>query len=43
VPVEDARRFAAAIPGARLVLLSGLGHVPMEEDPAETATVVAEH
>jgi pimeloyl-ACP methyl ester carboxylesterase len=43
VPVEDARRFAAAIPGARLVLLPGLGHVPMEEDPAGTAAVAAEH
>jgi pimeloyl-ACP methyl ester carboxylesterase len=41
VPVADAHRFAAAIPGATLVVLPGLGHVPMEEDPAGTVGAVS--
>lgn len=35
-------RFARDIPGARLVTLPALGHVPMEEDPAATAALVRE-
>jgi pimeloyl-ACP methyl ester carboxylesterase len=31
IPVSDAARFAAAIPGAKLILYPGVGHVPMEE------------
>jgi pimeloyl-ACP methyl ester carboxylesterase len=31
-----AERFRRAIPGAELVILDGLGHVPMEEDPARS-------
>jgi pimeloyl-ACP methyl ester carboxylesterase len=34
VPVANARRLAAAIPGARLVLLEGAGHVYHSEQPA---------
>jgi pimeloyl-ACP methyl ester carboxylesterase len=40
VPVADSHRFAADIPGATLAVLPGLGHVPMEEDPAGTLGVV---
>jgi pimeloyl-ACP methyl ester carboxylesterase len=35
-------RFHAAIPGSRLVVLDGLGHVPMEEDPLRTVAVARE-
>ncbi len=37
IPVSDAQRFAADIPGARLRIYEGLGHVPMEEDGPGTA------
>ncbi len=40
-PAEWGRRFAADIPGATLKVYSGLGHVPMEESPDETAADVA--
>lgn len=36
IPVENARRFGSDIPGARVVVLDGLGHVPQEEDPARS-------
>jgi pimeloyl-ACP methyl ester carboxylesterase len=35
-------RFHAEIPGSRLVMLDGLGHVPMEEDPARSLAPVRE-
>jgi pimeloyl-ACP methyl ester carboxylesterase len=35
-----ARRFAADIPGARVVVFDQLGHVPQEEDPVRTVAVV---
>ena len=31
IPVADAARFAQAIPGAKLIVYDGVGHVPMEE------------
>lgn len=31
---EDTLRTAAAIPGARVTIMKGLGHFPMSEDPA---------
>lgn len=34
VPVEEARRIAAAIPGARLVLLDSTNHLPLQGEPA---------
>lgn len=37
IPVSDAQRFAADIPGARVHIYEGLGHVPMEEDGPRTA------
>ena len=36
VPVSDAQRFHHDIPNSRLVVFSQLGHVPQEEDPAQT-------
>jgi len=42
IPVSDARRFAADIPGATLRIYPGLGHVPMEEDGRNTAADVRE-
>ncbi len=40
IPVANARRFAAAIPGADLRIYDDLGHVPMEEDAARTVADV---
>jgi pimeloyl-ACP methyl ester carboxylesterase len=37
VPVSHAERFRRDIPGSRLVVYPGLGHLPMEEDPERTA------
>jgi pimeloyl-ACP methyl ester carboxylesterase len=34
IPLRYAAQFHARIPGSTLVVLPGLGHVPMEEDPA---------
>ena len=31
IPVEDGRALAAAIPGAKLIIYPGVGHVPMEQ------------
>lgn len=39
IPPETARRFAADIPGSKLVVLPGLGHVPHEEDPLTTVAI----
>jgi pimeloyl-ACP methyl ester carboxylesterase len=36
-PVDNARRFAADISGARLLVYNGVGHVPMEEIGARSA------
>jgi pimeloyl-ACP methyl ester carboxylesterase len=36
-PEAAARRFAGALPGARLALLPGVGHIPQEEAPNESA------
>ena len=36
IPVENGHRFAADIPGAKLVVFDDLGHVPQEEDPQRT-------
>ncbi len=33
IPVENGRKFARDIPGAKLVIYKGAGHVPMEEIP----------
>jgi pimeloyl-ACP methyl ester carboxylesterase len=36
IPLRSGERFAQDIPGARLVVLEGLGHVPQQEDPLRT-------
>jgi 4,5:9,10-diseco-3-hydroxy-5,9,17-trioxoandrosta-1(10),2-diene-4-oate hydrolase len=41
IPPRDAERFAADIPGARVVMLEA-GHMPQEERPAETAARIEE-
>ncbi len=35
IPVEQADRFVATIPGARKVVFDGCGHMPQEERPAD--------
>jgi len=40
IPIANAADYLAAIPGAKLVRLPGLGHVPQEESPDETRHVV---
>jgi pimeloyl-ACP methyl ester carboxylesterase len=40
IPLEVGERFARDIPGAKLVVFDGLGHVPQEEDPARTVAEV---
>lgn len=42
IPVDNARRFAADIKGARVAVVDGLGHVPQEEDPARSLAPVLE-
>jgi 3-oxoadipate enol-lactonase len=42
VPVENARRLAALIPGSRLVLLEGAGHVYHSEQPEAADRAVLE-
>jgi len=40
IPVEAAERFHRDLPNDTLVILDGLGHVPMEEAPKRTVEVV---
>ncbi len=40
IPLAAARRFNADIPGSELVVFDALGHVPHEEDPAQTLAAV---
>lgn len=42
IPKENAQILAAGIPNAELVLMPGVGHVPMTEQPRETAKLVGE-
>jgi pimeloyl-ACP methyl ester carboxylesterase len=42
IPLADAGRFLAAIPGARKVVISSCGHIPQEERPAELARALGE-
>ena len=37
IPVEAGKALAAAIPGAKLILYPGVGHVPMEQIPDKSA------
>jgi pimeloyl-ACP methyl ester carboxylesterase len=36
IPTENAQRFHADLPNDTLVILKNMGHVPMEENPAES-------
>jgi len=40
IPPSFAQNFARDIPGSRLVILPGLGHVPQEEDPSASLAPV---
>ena len=40
IPLGHAARFGRDIPGAQVVVLDGLGHVPQEEDPARSLAPV---
>lgn len=42
IPPSNAARFARDIPGSRVVRFPTLGHVPHEEDPAQTLAPVRE-
>ncbi|SEL39610.1 hypothetical protein SAMN05216359_108164 [Roseateles sp. YR242] len=41
IPGEHSRRFAAAIPNARLVVYPDVGHLPQQEIPERSAKDVA--
>ncbi|MGB1216762.1 MAG: alpha/beta fold hydrolase [Saprospiraceae bacterium] len=40
LPVENAHRFLNLIPRSRLVIYENTGHIPMEEEPEDTAAEV---
>ena len=40
VPIENAHRFHEDLPNDTLVILKGVGHVPMEESPNESVAAV---
>lgn len=42
IPLDNARRFAADIAGARVQVFDELGHVPQEEDPGRTVAAVVD-
>ncbi len=42
IPMAQADRFEASIPGSRKVIFERCGHVPQEEHPQETARRIAE-
>jgi pimeloyl-ACP methyl ester carboxylesterase len=42
IPVAHADLFAAAIPGARMVVIDGCGHVPQEERPRDVLRLLEE-
>jgi pimeloyl-ACP methyl ester carboxylesterase len=42
VPLRDADRFVAAIPGARKAVIDGCGHLPQEERPQELLGLLKE-
>ncbi len=40
IPLENAHRFLNLIPKARLVIYESVGHLPMEEEPDDTAAEI---
>lgn len=43
VPPSQSERVRARVPGARVVIMPGLGHLAHEERPAETAALIVGH
>jgi len=43
LPVENGHMIASLVPGARLEILDGIGHMFFLEEPAHTAKLVREH
>ncbi|MFN7119264.1 MAG: alpha/beta fold hydrolase [Saprospiraceae bacterium] len=41
IPVKNAERFANDLPNDTLIILPGVGHVPMEETPEKVAVIMA--
>jgi len=39
-PLSDGRALASLIPGSELVVMDGLGHVPMMSRPAAVASII---
>jgi pimeloyl-ACP methyl ester carboxylesterase len=42
IPVEDAQRFATALPDVRAVVLERCGHVPQEECPTDVVRLMVD-
>lgn len=42
VPLANSKRVVERLPGARLVVFDGCGHVPHEEEPEEFSRVVSD-
>lgn len=42
IPLAQAARFEAAIPGSRTVVIDSCGHMPQEERPSEVARLIEE-
>jgi magnesium chelatase accessory protein len=42
IPPSDGARVRALVPGSRLILLTGLGHLAHEEAPAQVARIMIE-
>ena len=40
VPIANAQDYLRALPDARLVVLPGIGHVPMEEAPSDVVAAL---
>jgi pimeloyl-ACP methyl ester carboxylesterase len=40
IPLQRAQEIKAAVPHATLIELSGVGHMPMMENPGATATAL---
>jgi pimeloyl-ACP methyl ester carboxylesterase len=38
IPLAQGKRLQQALPGSNLMILDGVGHVPMEESPTETVS-----
>jgi pimeloyl-ACP methyl ester carboxylesterase len=43
IPLRDAERFAAVLPGSRVAVIDGCGHMPQEEKAGDVVRLLAEH